>query len=146
MIFIIQLVLVVLIVGSISVYMKDSATGERVNKILLADELAGAVQLLVAQPGDAVLEFPLQEGQDLSLYVITLSGGEVSVFLEDEGSLTAITRDLLLPKEYDAVGASNQLAYFCLRKEGRSVFLESCVSEEVLEEESEMEEEVFANV
>ena len=107
---------------------QDLATSERVNKALLAEDLRGTINTMVAIPGEIEVQYPLIENNtiNLTLYTIQLDDNYVEVRIADQANHLTASRELHLPEGYTATGAVQEEETFCLEKTGKAIILKEC--------------------
>ncbi len=102
-------------------------------KINAAEDIAMMVNTLVALPGDALVEYP----RDLSKFSVALTPQHVIIF-EKDAKIDGETRNFILPSChaatetaqkscYTAVGIVEHKAKVCLKKSGKTIFVEDCL-------------------
>jgi hypothetical protein len=121
-----ELLVVVLVVAMTFSIAGSMAKGERVEKVVLAEEIRMMMNTLVSVSGEAVVEYPY----NVSKYVFLLNENSVTVFVEGEDKVNWAVRTFYLPEGYEAAGSLKGKERACLEKTGRNIFLRECGAEE----------------
>ena len=98
-----------------------------VQREIIAGDLELMINALVAIPGDASVKYPLDDSINISNYIIVVNNDQIKLHDFDENEEKyKINKKYLLPEGYTVQGNVEQQESFCLRKEGKGVFLENC--------------------
>ncbi|MFH1396098.1 MAG: hypothetical protein ABIG93_01745 [archaeon] len=98
------------------------ANSETANKIVIANDFGMMVNTLVGLPGDAVVEFP----RSLGNYTITLTSSTVNVLFADDSESKTVTREFILPQDYNVIGYVIEKERVCLEKKENQIILKEC--------------------
>lgn len=120
-----EIIIVLLVVAMAFQVSNAFSDSETVAKTNLAHDFKLMVDTLVATPGDAVVQHPL----NLSEYSVALSPTQVSVFLDSEPEANWMSRRFSLPEGYTAQGIVTQEETVCLVKKEREIRIVRCGSE-----------------
>lgn len=119
---IIEVLVVILVIIMVFSIAERMAKGEKVEKVVLAEELRMMADTLVSVSGDAVIEYPY----NVSKFVFLLEGGSVSAFEEGEDKVNWAVKNFYLPEGYDASGVLKEKERLCLEKKDKNIFLREC--------------------
>lgn len=116
-------IIVVVMAGVVTTQIANNyASSDLVKRVRIANDLEMMVDILVAIPGSAVVEYP----EDASKYVLSLTTDKVSVFTRNEALITHTARNLHLPNSFRAEGFEEGVKHICLTKRNKIIFLEGC--------------------
>ncbi len=116
-------IIVVLMISYIAVSMGQAfAESETTAKITAATDIQLMVNTLVAVPGDALVQYPI----NVSAFTFILDNNGIVVFQKGEPEVKWQTRPFFLPEGFTAEGTLDQKSNLCLEKKSKKILLREC--------------------
>ncbi len=130
-------ILAVLFLGWMAIKMATAAAGtSAIEKINLANDLVLSVNTLASYPGEGFLQYPLNQGYNLSFYAFSLAKDGVIVLDKSETGkagadeetakkdvFLSAKRSLFLPQDFSLTGEITNKETFYIIKEGKKIYL-----------------------
>ena len=117
-----ELIIVIFVIYTTFVIAERYASSDTANKANLANDIKMMMDVLVATPGDVVVNYP----GDVSRYTIALNSHLVSVMVKGEVKDKQIVRKFFLPIGYAAEGAADEISNICFYKINKDIIMREC--------------------
>ncbi|MBU0459522.1 MAG: hypothetical protein KJ597_03800 [Nanoarchaeota archaeon] len=121
-----EVLVVVFVVFMVISTAKSYAESDTVIKINAANDFVMMIDVLIATPGDAVVEYPY----NLSKFIILIDSGGILIEKPGDSEMKRVIRSFHLPESYSAFGGVREIENVCLEKTKKDIILRECDTEE----------------
>ena len=117
-----ELIIVIFVIYTTFVIAERYASSDTANKVNLANDIKMMMDVLVATPGDVIINYP----GDVSRYAIILNSHMVSIIIKGEIAEKQVIRQFFLPIGYSAEGVTEEISNICFYKINKNVIMQQC--------------------
>ncbi len=122
-----ELIIVIFVIYMTFIIAERYGSSDTANKVNLANDIKMMMDVLVATPGDVIVNYP----GDVSRYTITMNSYMVSVLVKGEKTDLQVIRRYFLPIGYEAggysgEGDSEEASNICFYKINKDILMQPC--------------------